>query len=73
VPDALALAAITQSAPGNQELEQFDRRQPEHVILASTLGLGVFDANRIDHRRLDWDPYSTGRRRWRDLDGRHRA
>jgi uncharacterized protein (DUF362 family) len=33
--------------------EHFDRRQPEHIILAGTIGLGVFDARRIDHRRID--------------------
>ena len=30
--------------------EPFDRRQPEHVALAGLLGLGVFDAERIEHR-----------------------
>jgi uncharacterized protein (DUF362 family) len=30
--------------------EQFDRRQPEHVISAGLLGLGRFAANEIDHR-----------------------
>jgi len=33
-----------------QNLEQFDRRQPEHIILAGTIGLGVFDARQIEHR-----------------------
>jgi hypothetical protein len=32
--------------------ETLDRRQPEHIILAETVGLGVFDAGRIDHRRI---------------------
>lgn len=32
--------------------EQFEMRQPEHVPLAATLGLGIFDPRRIDHRRL---------------------
>jgi hypothetical protein len=33
--------------------EPFDRRQPEHVALAGLLGLGVFDANRIEHRLVE--------------------
>jgi uncharacterized protein (DUF362 family) len=41
--------------------EAFDRRQPEHIILASTIGLGIFDARQIDHRRLAWD---ENRSRW---------
>jgi uncharacterized protein (DUF362 family) len=32
--------------------EAFDRRQPEHIILAGELGLGVFDAHAIDHRLI---------------------
>lgn len=35
-------------AEGNQEA--FDRRQPEHIVLAGTMGLGVFNAASIDHR-----------------------
>jgi hypothetical protein len=31
--------------------EQFEMRQPEHIPLAATLGLGIFDPKRIDHRR----------------------
>lgn len=30
--------------------EGFDMRQPQHIPLAGTLGLGVFDKERIDHR-----------------------
>jgi hypothetical protein len=35
--------------------EQFHHRQPQHVPLAATLGMGVFDPthSRIDHRRVD--------------------
>jgi hypothetical protein len=29
---------------------EFDRRQPEHIMLAGLLGLGRFAANEIDHR-----------------------
>jgi hypothetical protein len=39
--------------PGGREGEHFDRRQPEHIILASTIGLGVFDSAGIDHRRIE--------------------
>lgn len=38
--------------PGGQK-EGFDRRQPEHILLAGTLGLGVADVRRVDHRRID--------------------
>jgi hypothetical protein len=30
-----------------------DRRQPEHIILAGTIGLGAFDPHEIQHRRLE--------------------
>ncbi len=33
--------------------EQLHIRQPQHVPLAETLGLGVFDRGRIEHRRID--------------------
>jgi hypothetical protein len=33
--------------------EQFHIRQPQHVPLAATLGLGRFDKASIDHRRID--------------------
>lgn len=47
--------------PRGQGAEIFNCRQPEHIILAGTLGLGIFDARQIDHRRLAWDP---GRQDW---------
>ena len=50
VPSALAAAATGQNAPGIQDTEQFDRRQPEHIPLAGLHGLGVFDARGIEHR-----------------------
>jgi uncharacterized protein (DUF362 family) len=37
---------------GGRGSEAFDRRQPEHIILAGTIGLGVFDARGIQHRRI---------------------
>jgi uncharacterized protein DUF362 len=33
--------------------EQLHIRQPQHIALAQTLGLGVFDLQRIEHRRFD--------------------
>ncbi len=33
--------------------EQLHIRQPQHIALAETLGMGVFDRGRIDHRRFD--------------------
>lgn len=48
--EAVALAPVVESCPGSQEAEQFDRRQPEHIILAGSVGLGVFDAGHIEHR-----------------------
>src|SRR5262249_37160037 len=30
--------------------ESFDRRQPEHIILAGNIGLGVVDRQKIEHR-----------------------
>jgi hypothetical protein len=33
--------------------EQFQMRQPEHVSIAATLGLGVFDWRKIAHKRID--------------------
>jgi hypothetical protein len=37
-----------------RDSEKFDRRQPEHIYLASTIGLGVFDP--VVHRRIDLRP-----------------
>jgi uncharacterized protein (DUF362 family) len=38
---------------GGRETEAFDRRQPEHIILAGMARLGLFDASLIEHRRID--------------------
>jgi hypothetical protein len=32
--------------------ESFDMRHAQHIPLAGTLGLGVFDRQKIDHRRV---------------------
>ncbi|MEK6237756.1 MAG: DUF362 domain-containing protein, partial [Planctomycetales bacterium] len=37
---------------GKPQHEQFHIRQPQHIPLAETLGLGVFQRDRIDHRTL---------------------
>jgi uncharacterized protein (DUF362 family) len=35
------------------QTEAFDRRQPEHIILAGMAGLGLFDARLIERRRIE--------------------
>jgi uncharacterized protein (DUF362 family) len=52
-PQALALAAAGKNRQDARASEVFDRRQPEHVLLAGTCGLGVFDPLAIRHRRID--------------------
>jgi hypothetical protein len=52
-PEALAMAAAAgHKGPRGNPLEQLDRRQPEHIILAGTLGMGIFDAREIEHRKV---------------------
>jgi uncharacterized protein (DUF362 family) len=48
-----SVAHMGQLLPEKAKGEQFDRRQPEHILLAGTVGLGVFDAHRIEHRVID--------------------
>jgi hypothetical protein len=48
---ANAHAAAAHIAAG-ASTEVFDRRQPEHIYLAGSIGLGIFDMARIDHRRI---------------------
>lgn len=51
--EALGLSAAgLKAGPRATPLEQLDRRQPEHVILAGTLGMGTFDARQIEHRTV---------------------
>jgi uncharacterized protein (DUF362 family) len=52
-PDALTFNSAGQHFEGGRESEAFDRRQPEHIILSGMIGLGVFDARQIDHRRIE--------------------
>jgi uncharacterized protein (DUF362 family) len=47
-----ALSVSGQNLEAGQSSESFDRRQPEHIILAGELGLGVFDARKIDYRTI---------------------
>jgi hypothetical protein len=52
-PETAALAAAEHhSIPSGRNSESFDRRQPEHVILAGLLGLGRFYARQIEHRLI---------------------
>jgi hypothetical protein len=53
--DLAALTAASQHFHGGRATEVFDRRQPEHVILAGAAGLGTFDAGGIDHRVFTFD------------------
>lgn len=49
---ALALTAAGANLEGGRATEAFERRQPEHVILGGTIGLGVYDRRGIDHRQV---------------------
>jgi hypothetical protein len=53
VPDTLTLAHAAQQARHRVNPGEFDRRQPEHVILAATMGMGIFDARNIEHRAIE--------------------
>jgi uncharacterized protein (DUF362 family) len=61
---ALAAASEYQNIPDGSGSEVFNLRTPEHVILAGELGLGVWDARQIEHRRRTWDPH---RKVWTSL------
>ncbi len=52
---AAALAGAVDARERGRGSEAFDRRQPEHVVLAGTYGLGVFDPQAIDHRAYTWE------------------
>jgi hypothetical protein len=51
-PEATTLTAAAQDLEGGRASESFDMRQPQHIILAGEMGLGVFDAHGIEHRRI---------------------
>jgi hypothetical protein len=50
--DKMTLAAAVRNRQLARGSESFDRRQPEHVILAGSIGMGVFDADKIQHQRI---------------------
>jgi hypothetical protein len=49
---ALAAAAAADERARGRASEAFNVRQPDHVVLAGQLGLGVFDRERITYRRV---------------------
>jgi uncharacterized protein (DUF362 family) len=49
-PEAGAVALAEYQDGQREQGGEFDRRQPEHIMLAGTLGLGVADNRQIDHR-----------------------
>ncbi|MGE3803620.1 MAG: DUF362 domain-containing protein [Gemmataceae bacterium] len=53
LPMGNAALAVAGHLGRSQHTEQFDRRQPEHIYLASTMNLGTFDARHIEHRQVE--------------------
>jgi hypothetical protein len=49
-PQALSLIAAGQNREAGRASEAFNLRQPEHIILAGELGLGVFPREEISHQ-----------------------
>jgi hypothetical protein len=50
--ESLTLSAAGKNREDGQASENFRMRQPEHIILAANLGLGIFDQRGIEHRRI---------------------
>lgn len=50
--DELPLAVASANRQAGRGSETFNLRQPEHIILAGVLGLGVFARDRIEHRTI---------------------
>ena len=50
--EAVAATAATLHRASGRDSEVFDRRQPEHIFLAGSIGLGVFEQSAIAHRRI---------------------
>jgi hypothetical protein len=50
---ALRSAVEQMRAREGRASEVFDRRQPEHVVLAGLLGLGEWRPERIEHRLIE--------------------
>ena len=51
--DALTVTASERWVRGGGDSEVFDRRQPEHVYLAGSIGLGEYDLKKIVYRKLE--------------------
>ena len=51
--EELTRLAAAEFVRGAGDTEVFDRRTPEHVILAQMIGLGEFDLGRITYQRVD--------------------
>lgn len=49
---SMGLDAGVNDAGGKPYPESFHIRQPQHVPLGATLGLGIFDRQKIEHRRI---------------------
>jgi hypothetical protein len=50
--DAAVLAGSAENLRQGRASETFDLRTPQHIPLAGKLGLGEFDATRIDYRTI---------------------
>jgi len=51
--DSITRIAAAEFVRGAGDSEVFDRRTPEHVILAGLIGLGEFDLNKITFKRVN--------------------
>ncbi len=49
----MTLCAAAQNMTAGRVTEELNMRQPEHVVLAGELGLGVFPRDRIEYRKFD--------------------
>jgi hypothetical protein len=49
----VALYAAAENLNAGRASEAFNMRQPEHIVLAGELGLGVFPRDRIEHRTIE--------------------
>jgi hypothetical protein len=56
---AITLALSAANLMEGRTSEVFNMRQPDHVVLAGQLGLGVFDRERITYRIVNMDRHSS--------------
>ena len=49
----MTLYAAAQNLTRRPRHEELNMRQPEHIVLAGELGLGVFPRDRIEYRKFD--------------------